>query len=71
MRNSLDASAPVDILFEYLIEHVSFRLLSAMFTLPTRPCYGEYKALQLIVLAACGAMDKPFASCMLVHYLEI
>ena len=32
---------------------------------------GEFQALQLIVLAAFGVVDKPLASCMLVHFLEI
>ena len=32
---------------------------------------GELQALQLIVLAAFGAMDEPLASCMLVHFLGI
>ena len=32
---------------------------------------GEFQALQLIVLAAFGAVDKPLAPCMLVHFLEI
>ena len=31
----------------------------------------EFQALQLIVLAAFGVVDKPLASCMLVHPLEI
>ena len=33
--------------------------------------YTEFQALQLIVHAAFGAVDKPFVSCMLVHFLEI
>ena len=32
---------------------------------------GEFQALQLIVLATFGVVDKPLASCMLVHLLEI
>ena len=32
---------------------------------------GEFQALQLIVLAAFGAVDQPLAPCMLVHFLEI
>ena len=32
---------------------------------------GEFQALQLIVLAAFGIVDKPLASCMLVHLLKI
>ena len=32
---------------------------------------GEFQALQLIVLAAFGAVDKPLASCVLVNFLEI
>ena len=32
---------------------------------------GEFQALQLIVLVAFGTVDWPFASCMLVHFLEI
>ena len=32
---------------------------------------GELQALQLIVLAAFGAMDEPLASCMLVHFWGI
>ena len=31
----------------------------------------EFQALQLIFLAAFSAVDKPLASCMLVHFLEI
>ena len=34
-------------------------------------CTGEFQALQLIVLAAFGAVDWPPAPCMLVHLLEI
>ena len=30
---------------------------------------GEFKALYLIVFAVFGAVDKPIASCMLVHFL--
>ena len=30
----------------------------------------EFQAFQLIVLAVLGGMDKPLASCMLVHFLE-
>ena len=32
---------------------------------------GESQALQLIVLAAVGAVDKLLAPCMLDHFLEI
>ena len=32
---------------------------------------GEFQALQLIVLAAFGAVAWPLAPCMLVHFLEI
>ena len=32
---------------------------------------GEFQALQLIVLAAFGAVDWPLASCMLVHFFLI
>ena len=32
---------------------------------------GEFHALQLIVLATFGVVDKPLASCMLVHLSEI
>ena len=32
---------------------------------------GEFQALQLIVLAAFGAVDLPIAPYMLVHFLEI
>ena len=32
---------------------------------------GEFQALQLIVLVVFGALNKPLASCMLVHFLEI
>ena len=32
---------------------------------------GEFQALQLIVLAAFGVVDQPFASCMFIHFLEI
>ena len=33
--------------------------------------YINNTALQLIVLAALGAVDEPLDSCMLVHFLEI
>ena len=32
---------------------------------------GQFQALQLIVIAAFGGVDQPFASCMLLHFLEI
>ena len=32
---------------------------------------GEFQALQLTVLVAFGVVDKPLASCMFVHFLEI
>ena len=32
---------------------------------------GEFQALQLIVLAAFGAVDLPLASCMLIRFMEI
>ena len=32
---------------------------------------GEFQTLQLIALAAFGAMDQTIASFMLVHFLEI
>ena len=32
---------------------------------------GEFQALQLIVFMAFGAVDKPLAPGMLVHFLEI
>ena len=38
MHNSLDVSA-LDILLEYWIEHVTFRLLYVMFTFPTKLFY--------------------------------
>ena len=31
----------------------------------------QFQALQLIVLAAFGAVDEQLAPCMLVHFLEI
>ena len=62
---------PLDILLEYWIEHVTFGFIYVMFASPTRIFYREFYALQLIVLAAFGAVDCPLASCMLVHFLEI
>ena len=41
---------PLDILFKYWIEHVTFGLLYAMFILSTRIVYREFLTLQLIVL---------------------
>ena len=32
---------------------------------------GKFQALQLIVPAVFGSLDKPPASCMLIHFLEI
>ena len=32
---------------------------------------GELEALQMIILAEFGAVDKPLASCMVVQFLEI
>ena len=32
---------------------------------------GEFQALQLIVLVAFGAVEKPIAPCMSVNFLEI
>ena len=32
---------------------------------------GEFQALQLIFLAAFGAVDLPLVPCMLVHFLEV
>ena len=32
---------------------------------------GEFQALQLIAHVVFGAVDQSFASCMLVHFLEI
>ena len=56
MHNSLDVSA-LDILLEYWNEHVTFGLIYVMFTFPI-PGYstGKFQALQLIVLAAFGAV---------------
>ena len=48
---------PLDILFEYWIEHVSFGLLYVMFTFLLEYSTGEFQALQLIVLVAFGAVD--------------
>ena len=36
---------PLEILFEYKIEHVTFGLLYAMFSFPTRISTGEFQAL--------------------------
>ena len=32
---------------------------------------GDFQALQLVVLVVYGAVDKPLASCMLVHFGEV
>ena len=44
---------PLDILFEYWIEHVTFILLYVMFIFST----GEFQALQLNILVVFGAVD--------------
>ena len=47
----------LDIILKNLIEHVSFGLLYVMFTFLLGYSTGEFQALQLIVLAAFGAVD--------------
>ena len=47
----------LDILLEYWIEYVSFGLLYVMFTIPLGYSTGGFQALQLIVIAAFGAVD--------------
>ena len=67
MHNSLDASA-LDILLEYwMLPSDSF--MSCLHSLLGYST-GGVQALQLIVLAAFGALDLPLASCMLVHFFE-
>ena len=61
----------LDILLEYWIEHITLCLLYAMFTSLLGYSIGEVQTLQLIVHAAFGAVDKPLASCLLVHFLLI
>ena len=56
MRNTLDVST-MDILLDYWIEHVTFGLLYITITFPTRLFYMGVTCLQLIVLAAFGAVD--------------
>ena len=48
---------PLNILLEYWIVHVTFRLLYVVFTFLLGYSAGEFQALQLIVLATFGAMD--------------
>ena len=48
---------PLDIPFEYWIEHFTFRLLYVMFRFFTKISTSEFQALQLIVLAAFVAMN--------------
>ena len=62
---------PLDILFEYWIEHVTFGHVYAMFGFSIWIFYREFQALQLIVSAVIGDVDEPLASCMSVHVLEI
>ena len=64
---SLDISI-LDIPMEYLFEHVTLRLLYVMFRFSTRIFCGGVPSLQLIVVAMFGAVDKPLASCMFVHF---
>ena len=47
---------PQDLLFDYWIEHVTFRLVSCLDSL-LEYSTGELQALQLIALMVFGAMD--------------
>ena len=60
---------PLDIPFEYRIEHVTFGILNVMFRLNCllRLSTGDFQALQLIVLVVFGDVNEPLA-CMLVHF---
>ena len=62
---------PLDILFEYWTEQVTFGLLSVMFRFFTRVFYGGFQALHLILFAVLDAVDKPLAFCMLVHVCSL
>ena len=62
---------PLDILLEYQIEYVTLRLVISCLHSLLGYFTGEFQNLQLIVLAAFGAVDEPLASCMLVHFMEI
>ena len=57
---------PLDILFEYWIEHVTFGHVYAMLGFSIWIFYREFQALQLII----GDVDEPLASCMSIHVLK-
>ena len=48
---------PLDIPFEYWIEHINFGLLYVMFRSALRYSTGEFQAFQVIVFVVFGAMD--------------
>ena len=64
---------PMDFVFEYLIEHVTFGLKHQVSILDFLQGYytGEFQTSQLIVRSMFGAVDHSLASCILVHSLEI
>ena len=62
---------PLDIPFEYWIEHIAFVLLYIMHRLFIMIFYRGVQALQLIVLAVFGAVDLLLTPCILVQFLEI
>ena len=48
---------PIELLFDYWIEHVIFGLLYVILHSLVGISTGEFQALQLIVIAAFGAVD--------------
>ena len=48
---------PLDLLFEYWIEHATFGLHDAMFWFSTKVFHREFQTLQLIAIAVFGAVD--------------
>ena len=62
---------PLDLVFEYWIEHVTFELLDVCLDFLLWYSSGDVWDLELIVLVVYGAVDYQLTICMLVHFWEI